>query len=309
MDYFPHYVNSGRTILILQSKFGNDGYAFWFKLLELLCDTDNLVFDCNNSYNWEFLLAKTSVSNDIANEILNTLSGLGKIDAKLWGKRIIWIDNLVKNVSDVYKRRSIEIPKKPVFDNINQGNDEFPHTETQERDSLCEQEPLRARVLKESKLKESKEDIYPYQDIVNLWNSLCSRLPKVQKLNDNRRQKIKIRLNEFGGQKSVWIETAKTLFGKISESDFLSGENKSGWTATFDWLFENGSNWVKVMEGNYDNDRSKKGSGLTLGAGEYIDGSGRRTYGTGKAVIPPTAPPRPSDRYSWDGATSNWILL
>ena len=47
--------------------------------------------------------------------------------------------------------------------------------------------------------------------------------------------------------------------------------------------------------------------GCKLGVGEYIDGSGRRTYGTGRANIPMTAAPRPSERYSWDAASNSWI--
>jgi len=37
VDYFPHDtdVSSGKTLTILQSKYGNDGYAFWFKLLRM----------------------------------------------------------------------------------------------------------------------------------------------------------------------------------------------------------------------------------------------------------------------------------
>ena len=36
VDYFPHMAHSGKTIAILEARWGNDGYAFWFKLLELL---------------------------------------------------------------------------------------------------------------------------------------------------------------------------------------------------------------------------------------------------------------------------------
>ena len=93
-----------------------------------------------------------------------------------------------------------------------------------------------------------------------------------------------------------------------------------GWVANFDWVFENEKNWVKVSEGNYDNKRgggsntaqkpvqASDGSQVQLGVGEYIDGSGRRTYGTGRANIPMTAAPRPSERYSWDAASHTWIL-
>ena len=37
VDYFPHYVNHGKTLLIIENEYGNTGYAFWFKVIELLC--------------------------------------------------------------------------------------------------------------------------------------------------------------------------------------------------------------------------------------------------------------------------------
>lgn len=48
---------------------------------------------------------------------------------------------------------------------------------------------------------------------------------------------------------------------------------------------------------------------VKLGPGEWIDQNGRRTYGTGKATIPLNAPPRPSERFSWNASTGDWILL
>lgn len=46
-DYFPHYVGEkSRTKFILEKNWGNDGYAFWFKLLELLCAADGQYYDC-----------------------------------------------------------------------------------------------------------------------------------------------------------------------------------------------------------------------------------------------------------------------
>lgn len=51
------------------------------------------------------------------------------------------------------------------------------------------------------------------------------------------------------------------------------------------------------------------GVSVNLGVNEYIDANGRRTYGSGKATIPQTAPPRPGDKYAWDDASKNWILL
>ena len=91
VDYFPHFVNPGKTLLILQNEFGNDGYAFWFKLLSLLCKTDGQVFDYNNSAAWRLLLAETSVSQDIANRILQLLADIEAIDPELYLVKIIWV--------------------------------------------------------------------------------------------------------------------------------------------------------------------------------------------------------------------------
>ena len=118
VDYFPHYCSSGKTIFILESQFGNDGYSFWFKLLELLCESDNQFFDCSETCNWRFLLARMKIVETKAKEIIDTLVLLGAIDKKLWEeKQIIWSDNLVKNLGYLYSRRSSRAPVKPGEEN------------------------------------------------------------------------------------------------------------------------------------------------------------------------------------------------
>jgi len=115
VDYFPHYVSDGKTKLILQNEFGNDGYAFWYKLLELLCESENQVYDYNNPASLRLLLAKTHVPEDIANNILQLLADLGAIDSELHKNRIIWSQKLVENLELVYRRRATGIPEKPVI--------------------------------------------------------------------------------------------------------------------------------------------------------------------------------------------------
>ena len=314
VDYYPHFVKGGRTIFILESKYGNDGYAFWFKLLEILGDAEGHYYDCSVPNNWAYLLAKTRCSEDTAKDIINSLLALGKIDSKLWNDRqVIWCQHFVDNLSSVYKRRNIEAPTKPSF------CDEKPQkASVSVNENHSKRELIDTEITKEKESREKKR-IYPYQDIVALWNEICGgSLPRVKALNDNRRQKIKCRLDEWSKDSGEWIAKAQELFERVIASDFLRGNNNAGWAATFDWLFENSKNWVKVIEGNYDNNRGAKGSqhqqhtktGITLGVGEYIEPqTGRRTYGTGKATIPPTAPARPSERHSWDSASNSWVLL
>ncbi len=107
-------------MFVIESKFGNDGYAFWFKLLETLCQTEGHCFHAENPARWEFLLAKTHVSEDIANAILDTLSTLEAIDKELWQSyRLVWCQKLVDNVKDAYDKRVCGVPHKPVSGNGN----------------------------------------------------------------------------------------------------------------------------------------------------------------------------------------------
>ena len=108
-EYFPHYASGGKTMFIVESKFGNDGYAVWFKILELLACTENHYYDCRNPDDWEFLLAKTRLSGVIVTEILDLLARLGAINPEFWQKKIIRSDNLIKNLESLYSRRKISV--------------------------------------------------------------------------------------------------------------------------------------------------------------------------------------------------------
>ena len=180
-----------------------------------------------------------------------------------------------------------------------------------------------------------------FSDILSLWNATCTSLAKVQKITEDRRKKIKARWGEFGNNP---METLKQIFTKIQASDFCIGKSGGrGWKASFDWVFENSQNWVKVIEGNYDNNKSihynqgdsvrvqtekhyrpptekeralaylhdeePKMVEIELGEGEWVDKNGRRTYGTGRFTVPNDAPPRPSGKHVWVDSDHIWTIL
>ena len=103
---------------------------------------------------------------------------------------------------------------------------------------------------------DTEEDVrkerVPYDRIRDLWNETCKGFNNVHTLSKSRKAKIGVRVTEMGGVEKA-METIEKLFRKVSESKFLNGDNDRSWKASFDWLFENDKNWVKVMEGNYDN--------------------------------------------------------
>jgi hypothetical protein len=115
VDYFPHVVNHGKTLLIVENEYGNAGYAFWFKLLELLCQSEGQYYDYGNPASWQFLLVKTNTTEDTATQILELLATVGAVDPTLLKGKILWVQNLVDNLELVYSRRSVGKPHKPVI--------------------------------------------------------------------------------------------------------------------------------------------------------------------------------------------------
>lgn len=149
VDYFPHSCDHGQTMFILEDRYGNNGYAFWFKLLELLGKTAGHSLDCNNPATWEFLQARTHLGADVCNEILDLLAKLGAIDSDLWESRLVWSDNFVIGVADAYRNRLSEIPIRP--DNLRQKPPEPPQPNAENPQTK----------LKETKEKKSRKDIAP----------------------------------------------------------------------------------------------------------------------------------------------------
>ena len=93
--------------------------------------------------------------------------------------------------------------------------------------------------------KEEEREKINYQQIVDMFHSLCPSFSSVKSLSDARKKAIKARLNTYS------IEDFEELFKKAEASTFLKGGNNRNWTANFDWLIKD-ANMAKVLDGNYD---------------------------------------------------------
>lgn len=82
------------------------------------------------------------------------------------------------------------------------------------------------------------------QPVIEEWNKL--NLQKVISVNagTTRNTLLNARLKEYG------LEKVLEAIRSIDKSSFLKGQNKNGWTVTFDWFLKP-SNFTKVLEGNY----------------------------------------------------------
>lgn len=100
--------------------------------------------------------------------------------------------------------------------------------------------------LEKDREEERDNERIDYQQIADLFNSLCPSFPSIKALSDARKKAIKARLKTYS------IDDFKSLFLKAESSSFLKGSNDRNWSANFDWLIKD-ANMAKVLDGDYDN--------------------------------------------------------
>jgi len=106
VSYFPHKIGDGKKIFSIETKYGNDGYATWFKILEKLATTEHHYLDLNDEVEIIYLSAKCRVSEDVLFSIINDLTRLGCFDKILWEKRYLWSQTFIDSIQDAYNRRN-----------------------------------------------------------------------------------------------------------------------------------------------------------------------------------------------------------
>ena len=111
----------------------------------------------------------------------------------------------------------------------------------------------RRSFLKDKKTFVISDEITPpanlIDEIVTLYNKICESLPRCLKLSKSRKTKLQQRIKELPD-----LEDWETIFRKTQDSDFCKGNVKnSTWKASFDFIIENDKNYLKILEGKYDN--------------------------------------------------------
>lgn len=95
-----------------------------------------------------------------------------------------------------------------------------------------------------------------HQDIVDEWNRELVPLgiPKITSISNNRARMVAARIKEHGK------ESFHQCIEEVKQSSFLLGKTPKPWTKfNFDWMICP-SNFPKVLEGNYNDNRSSYGS-------------------------------------------------
>ena len=103
--------------------------------------------------------------------------------------------------------------------------------------------------------KERDREIPPPspEKVVEMFNVICTSLPVVQFLTDNRRDAIEKACEKYT------MEQFQRCFEIAQTTPFLKGENDRRWKASFDWLMDE-DNIAKILEGNYEDAEESTGS-------------------------------------------------
>lgn len=249
--FFSHDYNarSDSKIKRLLLKHGMIGYGVYWSIVEDLYNNANVL-----PLQYDIIAFDIRCDETIIKSVINDF-GLFEVDGDYFGSKSV--ERRLQERSE--KSEKARASAKSRWEKRGQ-EDANALPSDEDRNAIKEK---KGKELKEKKEEEriGEEEApavasatCPYDEILTLFHETCPSIPKVLKLNNARKEKIRIRYKEMDCN----IETLKSVFEKVESSDFCTGKlADSKWKASFDWIFENEKNWLKIIEGNYAN---KKGS-------------------------------------------------
>lgn len=109
----------------------------------------------------------------------------------------------------------------------------------------------------QNRLDEISVDKDSIEKVMKKWNLLG--ISNISCIKNTRQKLLKARIKEHGTDNVI------NAIGNIEKSSFLKGQNDRGWVITFDW-FVKPNNFIKVLEGNYDDNNGSSGENFIRGS-------------------------------------------
>ena len=249
--YFSHDYNA-RTdpkIKRLMAKHGMTGYGIYWAIIEDLYNNANaLQTDC------DCIAYDLRVDSEIIKSIIFDFD-LFKIDGEIFSSLSIQRRLDDRNEKSEKARKSAQYRWNNKTDNANAMRTQSDGNAIKERKGKERKLNTPNGVLLSSNKNDDNNHSgnVPIEKIIQSWNER-TKLSKVNTISESRKKAIRARWNEHG-RDNIW-----KVFKKTFESDFLNGKNESNWMASFDWVM-NPTNFVKILDGNYDNREKPKTNG------------------------------------------------
>ena len=257
LEYFALDVKLDDEVELIEAQHGLEGFAILIKLYQkiyskgfyLLWDEKEQILFSN----------KVSVDRNKVMSIVNDCIKWDIFNSKMYKKYGILTSRRIQDhfSKATYKRVDVVMEKDYLLIDISDRKyikEILVSDDGNEDVFVVSDDKSTQSKVKESKVKESKEEKVNSDEfslssnelnqIITLWNSLS--LQSLTNIKDKRLLLLKTRLKDHGKDSiNICIE-------KIRGSNFLKGQNDRSWIITFDWLIKP-SNYIKVLEGNYNN--------------------------------------------------------
>ena len=175
VDYFPHVVKEVKVVKILEHRFGAEGYAGYYKLLELIGDTELHRPKFKNDQDKYYTLYRTGLDEDKFTDMIELLIGIGKVDRELWEtKKVIWIEDFVNSLKPVYFNRKKPLPTKDGL--ISTSNNSLSTSRNSQERKVKEREVKESEVKETNSLvQNSNELLNEFDEFWNLYNKKINR--------------------------------------------------------------------------------------------------------------------------------------
>lgn len=155
LDYFPHDTDAvnDEKIEALRALYGNDGYAFYFILLERIYRTNNLELNISDAEMCQILARKIGVSEEKFNQMLETAIRWNCFDREMFEKKGILTSNGIKKRAAIVLEKRLKMREK-----YQQGKGRISASGTGE-ETTAEMRQSKVKKSKEKKIDHSNENV------------------------------------------------------------------------------------------------------------------------------------------------------
>jgi hypothetical protein len=111
VDYFPFFVKRGKTLNILQSKYGLEGIGFFTNLLRFLSSTPDHYYCIKEEYDKLNFFAEIGIDNEEKGiSMLELMVKTAKFDKDLWeNHKVIASEAFLKSLEPAYEKRNNQV--------------------------------------------------------------------------------------------------------------------------------------------------------------------------------------------------------
>jgi hypothetical protein len=256
VDYFPFYVKDGKTLFILEERFGCKGVGFFTNVMRFLCQRPDHYFRIEDDSDRLYFFAKVKCDEESGMEMLDIMAKTRKLHTSLWvSYKVIVSPDLLDSLKDAYRNRKNDIISLSqivhfyIPDVNNTHNTEFLTSETPQHE---DNQPLISRNNPQTKLKETKLNIY--SRLFDFWNS-C-KIIEHRSLTSKMETSINVALKDF--KEDEILNAIKNYSEVLKSSDHFF---KYRWTLE-DFLRRGLRKFIDSVDPktNYRNNASKNSS-------------------------------------------------